>query len=248
MKIEYHKWYSPRLGRDMELKIYGHAGKALIHFPSQGGRFYEAEDYGLINSIAHFIENGSIRMITVDSVDHEAWSNVHAHPRDRGFRHTQFEQYLLHEVVPLVRNGSNPDEANIASTGCSMGAYHAANFFFKHPGVFDSVIAISGLYKLNMLVGDYADDNVYFNSPLMFLKNLEDEAILDRYRKSNIVIAVGQGRWEEDMIRDTLELKSVLEQKQIPAWIDLWGHDVDHDWPWWRQMMPYFIGKTVGGG
>jgi esterase/lipase superfamily enzyme len=97
-------------------------------------------------------------------------------------------------------------------------------------------------------VGDYADDNVYFNSPLMFLKNLEDEVIIDRYRKSNIVIAVGQGRWEEDMIRDTLELKSVLEQKQIPAWVDLWGYDVDHDWPWWRQMMPYFVGKTVGRG
>jgi esterase/lipase superfamily enzyme len=34
-----------------------------------------------------------------------------------------------------------------------------------------------------------------------------------------------------------------LESKGIPAWVDLWGHTVNHDWPWWRQMMPYFVGK-----
>jgi esterase/lipase superfamily enzyme len=248
MNIEYHKWYSSRLGREMELKIYGHAGKPIIHFPSQGGRFYEAEDFGLIHSIEWFIESGRIRVITVDSLDYETWSNMQMHPRDRGFRYAQYEQYLLNEVIPLARNGSGSDAANIATSGCSMGAYHAANFFFKNPAVFDAVIAISGMYSLRNLVGDFADDLVYFNSPLMFLKNLEDDHILNHYRNSKITIAVGQGRWEEDMIRDTLEIKYVLEQKQIPAWVDLWGHDVDHDWPWWRQMMPYFVGKMMGEG
>jgi len=34
-----------------------------------------------------------------------------------------------------------------------------------------------------------------------------------------------------------------LEMKNIPAWIDIWGQDVNHDWPWWRKMLPYGLSK-----
>ena len=124
-----------------------------------------------------------------------------------------------------------------------MGAYHAANFFFRHPFTFDATIAISGIYDLKLFIGEWTDDRVYFNSPLMYLRNLTDEHILEQLRKNTIVLAVGQGLWEEEMIADTKELQAILEEKNISAWIDYWGHDVDHDWPWWRVMLPYFIEK-----
>jgi esterase/lipase superfamily enzyme len=124
-----------------------------------------------------------------------------------------------------------------------MGAYHAANFFFRHPDIFDTVIALSGLYRLNHFIGDYMDDNVYFNTPLAYLPNMDDPWYLDQYRQSHIVVCVGQGAWEEDMLADTRLLKHILEQKGIPHWIDFWGHDVNHDWPWWHKMLPYFLGK-----
>jgi esterase/lipase superfamily enzyme len=59
------------------------------------------------------------------------------------------------------------------------------------------------------------------------------------------VICAGQGAWEEAMNADIARLRTILEQKNIPAWVDLWGHDVNHDWPWWRKMMPYFLGKLM---
>ncbi len=40
-------------------------------------------------------------------------------------------------------------------------------------------------------------------------------------------------------------MRGILEAKGIPAWIDLWGYDVNHDWPWWRKMLPYFLGKLT---
>jgi esterase/lipase superfamily enzyme len=49
--------------------------------------------------------------------------------------------------------------------------------------------------------------------------------------------------WEKEMLEETLTLKTILEQKNIPAWVDIWGEDVNHDWPWWRKMLPYFIEK-----
>jgi esterase/lipase superfamily enzyme len=45
------------------------------------------------------------------------------------------------------------------------------------------------------------------------------------------------------MIADARALQDILQRKDIPCWIDFWGHDVNHDWPWWRQMWPYFLSK-----
>jgi esterase/lipase superfamily enzyme len=47
------------------------------------------------------------------------------------------------------------------------------------------------------------------------------------------------------MLYDISELRRVLEHENIPAWIDLWGGDVNHDWPWWRKQLPYFLGKLL---
>ena len=53
MNVEYHKWWSQNLGQDMELKVYGHTGKAVVVFSTSGGRFYQYEDFqkGLLNPI-----------------------------------------------------------------------------------------------------------------------------------------------------------------------------------------------------
>lgn len=243
MHIEHHKWYSERMHREMELKVYGHYGKPLLIFPTQGGTFHEAEDYQMIHALARFINEGRIKVYTVDSIDKDSWANDQAAVHDRGNRHEQYNGYIMQEVVPFIRNHCNNSDIRIAVTGCSMGAYHAANFFFRHPFVFDTTIAISGIYDLKLFIGEWTDDVVYYNSPLMYLRNLTDHHVLEQLRKNTIVIAVGQGAWEEEMIADTNEIRSILEEKNIPAWIDFWGHDVDHDWPWWRIMLPYFIEK-----
>lgn len=245
MNIEYHKWYSPSLNRDMELKVYGHFGKPVIIFPCQGGRFFESEDFGMIDTLSEFINSGKIKVYTVDGIDNEAWANFSAHPFDRGINHQKYENYINNEVLYFIREHCNNEDIKPLLTGFSMGAYHAANFFFKFPDKFDSVISISGLYDLKYFVGDYVDDNVYFNSPLMYLKSLNDPWYFEKYNQSKIIFCCGQGAWEEEMISDTMELEGILEEKNIPAWIDIWGHDVNHDWLWWKKMLPYHLSKLV---
>jgi esterase/lipase superfamily enzyme len=241
MNIEYHKWWSPSLGQDMELKVYGFFGKPMLVFPAQGGRFYEFEDFKMVDAVAGFIETGQIKIITVDSVDNQSWANQNAHPADRGRRHASYDRYIIDEVIPFIRQNSGGYSGKMITTGCSMGAYHAANFFFRHPDVFDTVISLSGLYHLRDFVGDYMDAEVYFNSPLAYLPGLSDPWFLDQYCQSQIIICVGQGAWEDAMLADTLALQYILESKKIPCWIDIWGTDVNHDWPWWRKMMPYYL-------
>jgi esterase/lipase superfamily enzyme len=245
VNVEYYKAWSEALNQDMELKIYGHAGKPALVFPAQGGRFFEYEDFGMVHAVQELIEDGRLRLFTVDSIDNQSWANWNAHPADRASRHEDYDRYIIEELLPFARKqGGNPGQRFI-STGCSMGAYHAANFFFRHPDQFDGVIGLSGLYRLGMFVGDFLNDNVYFNSPITYLSNLNDQWYIDRYRQSQIIFCCGQGAWEEPILADTLALKKVLEEKQIPAWFDIWGSDVNHDWPWWRKMAPYFFDKVT---
>jgi esterase/lipase superfamily enzyme len=243
MNIEYHKWSSPALGQEMELKVFGHAGKPVLVFPAQGGRFFEFEDFGMVAACRDFVERGDVIFYTVDSIDNQSWANTNIPPAERARRHEDYDRYIVQEVVPFMRGRSTPQK--FWTTGCSMGGYHSANFLFRHPDLFDGVISLSGLFQLRLFVGDYVDDAVYFNSPLLYLPNLTDAWYLNQYRQSRIVVCAGQGTWEEASLEDMRQLETILNAKQIPAWIDRWGSDVNHDWPWWRKQLPYFLNRLV---
>src|SRR5215472_10925611 len=103
MNREYHKWYSPRLGRDMELLVFGHAGLPVMVFPTSGGRFYEFEDRHMISSVGGRIENGDLQFYCVDSVDMESWYNRDVSPRWRIARHVQYDDYIVYEVSSFIR-------------------------------------------------------------------------------------------------------------------------------------------------
>ena len=239
MHVDERLWFSPGLGHDMALKVYGHAGRPVVAFPSQEGRYWDFEDWGMVDACRALIDAGRMRIVAVDGVDWQSWSNRSVHPADRARRHEDYDRYVAVEVVPFVRDLTGFERA--WATGASMGAYHAANALFRHPDGFDGLVAMSGLYQLRLFVGDWVDDGVYFNSPLLYLPGLDDPWYLDRLREARIAIAVGQGAWEDQMLEDTRALDGILRAKDIPAIVEYWGHDVDHDWPWWRRMLPYYL-------
>ena len=39
------------------------------------------------------------------------------------------------------------------------------------------------------------------------------------------------------------EILVVLHAKGIGHWLDVWGHDVNHDWPWWHKAMPIYVNR-----
>ncbi len=237
MHVEEHVWFSTALGHDMAFKLYGHDGRPLVAFPSLDGRYWDFESWGMVDAVGGLIEAGRCRIVAVDSVDWQSWTNRAAPPGDRARRHEAYDRYLADELAPWIRERTGWPTA--WTTGCSMGAYHAANVLFRHPDLFDGLVAISGLYQVGGLVGDYVDDAVYLNSPLLYLPGLDDPWYLDRLRAARLCFVVGQGAWEEECLADTRAIDATLAAKGIPAVVDYWGHDVNHDWPWWRKMLPY---------
>src|SRR5256885_3441797 len=174
MNREYHRWYSPSLGRDMEMLVFGHAGARVLVFPTSQGRFFEWEDRGMMAELSDHLNQGWIQMFSVDSVDSESWYARRRHPGERAWRHVQYDRYLLDEVLPFTSyRNSNPF---LMTTGASFGAYHAANFAFRHPERVGRVIGMSGLYDITRFTGGYSDGNVYFNNSCAFIKNEHDPA------------------------------------------------------------------------
>ena len=235
MRVEHRRWFSGNLGHDMDLLLFGHAGQPLICFPSQDGRMDDWAGFGMVGCVADLIEAGRLMMVVVDGIDWQSWTNKAARVEQRARRHNDYHRYITEEVVPLARAETGRDRVWL--TGCSMGAFHAANFFFRRPDLFSGVIAMSGLYQPRLFVGDYSDDDVFFNSPLYYLPELRDVWHLERYRQARIVFCVGQGAWENAAVADTRAIQEVLHHKGVPATFDYWGPDVEHHWYWWQKML-----------
>ncbi len=238
MHREIHKWNSSNLHKEMEIAVYGHYGYALLLFPTAGSDHLEYERFYLIDSIADFINSGTVKIFSVNSINSESWMNRNINPVQKIERQEQYNKYIVEEVIPLIEEHCR-GRVPIVTAGASLGAYHAANTFFRRPELFTGMIAMSGLYDLKKYTDGYFNNSCYFNSPVDYLPGLSDESILSEMRYKNIIIACGQGAYEDPPASQ--KLSDILHSKNIPHWFDLWGEDMTHDWPTWRKMLPYFL-------
>lgn len=247
MEINYHKEYSNYLGRDMEFKTYGRpGGKLAFAFAPQNGRFFDFENFGMVNELEAWINSGKIMLVTPDSIDTETWSDEGGNPRYRIELQERWFKYITEELFARAVQLNNSFGYKALITGCSMGGVHSGNFFFRRPDLFDVMISLSGLFNAKYFFHDYFDELVYNNSPVHFLRNLPPDHFYNQlYRDSRIICCVGQGAWEEDLLAGTRELDTVLAEKGIPAWFDYWGTDVSHDWEWWKKQIVYYFNNVL---
>lgn len=235
-------WHSPILGRDMPVVTYGHAGHPLLLFPTAAADFLENERFYLVKAVEPFLLAGRVRLFSIDSINRLAWMDKSCPVEEQARRQALYADYVEQEVAPYVRTVCGDANARIGTTGASFGAFHAANALFRRPDLFDTLIAMSGFYDLSPdYLKGYSDDNCYFNNPVWYLPGLSGW-YLDLLRTScAVVIATGQGAYEDP--EASRQLARVLGEKGIPHHLDIWGQDVNHDWPWWRRMLPHFLGS-----
>jgi esterase/lipase superfamily enzyme len=241
MVREYRKNHSSRLGREMELLVFGHSGQPVVVFPTSGGRFYEFEDRGMIEVLTAKIDAGLLQLWCVDSVDLESWYNRHVTPRERVARHLQYEDYLIHELAPVILQQANEKgtaHSGLLALGCSFGGYHAANIAFRHPDVFTGMLSLSGIFDLSKFLDSYQDESSYLNLPTYYLPNLNDPWFLERLRSNRFVLATG---WDDQCLRQNQDLDRILNEKAIPHQLHVWNDQNAHDWPTWRRMVAEYL-------
>lgn len=239
MKKEISGWYSPSLNKEMPIVSYGDKGFALLLIPTAAADYLEYERFQLIDVLAPYINSGKVRVFSIDSINEESWLNNKMLGEHKAIRHNQFNNYIFNEVIPFIKN--NTDEGTkIITCGASFGALHSMNLFLKRPDIIDGVLAMSGVYNLSDYSKGFYDEQVYFNSPMHYMPNLENHEILEQIRKSNhIIIATGSGDYEDPDA--SKEFAGVLYNKGITYKLDVWGNEWKHDWPTWRAMVPFYV-------
>ena len=125
METQYFKNYSPTLGRDMECKVYGHAGRPVLFIPCQDGRFFDFENFHMTDVWAPWIESGQVMVFSIDTLDQETWSNKGGDPYCRIRRYEQWITYITDEMVPFMRAMVNEcngweGEPGVMVFGCSL--------------------------------------------------------------------------------------------------------------------------------
>lgn len=227
----YHKWYSPRIGRDIEVMAFGTHGFPVILFPTSMGNFNQNKDFKLIESVSWFLDNGLVKIYCPDGIDHASWYNKHIHPADRVKTHIGYNQMILDELVPLAQRETGV--GRIATAGCSFGGYHASNFAFRHPEVVKYVFNMGAAFDIKGQLDGYYDDNVYFNNPPDFLPSSQNPWYNDMF------VVLGTGT--HDMCWDAnVRMANILQQKGMNHWLDV-RHNSTHDWPAWREMFPHYL-------
>jgi len=222
--------------------VYGHWGRPLLVFPTEGGHAAEFADNGMVAAVADLIDAGRVKLYCADSFDAGSWSAADLPLEERARRHAVYESWILDAVVPHIRAGTG-GAAEIVTAGCSLGAFHALNFAFKRADLFPMALCLSGNYEPDTWGWGDRGDAVYFNSPVDYVANA-DGGHLDWLRsRLSLLLVCGQGRWEDTTgaLASTRRMAQVLAGKGIRHELDLWGHDVPHDWPSWRAQLAHHL-------
>ncbi|MGH2378977.1 MAG: esterase family protein [Candidatus Limnocylindria bacterium] len=233
MHRQYRKWWSPALERDMELLVFGERGTPVLVFPTSQGRFYQWEDFGVVEHMAPRIDAGWLQLWCMDSVDAESFYAKDRPAPARAARHVAYERYLLEEVVPAVR--ADNDVGFLIAAGTSFGATHAAMLVTRHPGVFRKAVCLSGAFAVSRWLGGAED--AYYVDPLAFLPGLTEERYLRPLRDTEIVIATGE---LDPNVEESKRLAALLQEKGVRAELHLW-QGWAHDWPFWKEMVDVFL-------
>ena len=242
MKREYYKWRSDALRKDIEFLVFGHTGARVITFPTREGRFFDYENWRIIESLRDKIEAGYLQVFCLDSVDGEALYATHKTPEERLIRHQEYETYVLYELLPFSEMLN--DNPFVITFGCSMGAFHAMNITLRNPVTFGKVVALSGRYDLTIPIGSFRDlfdgfydEKVYYNTPSHYIPRLEDSELLRDIRKLDITFAVGE---HDVFLPNNREFSDILWSKDIWHHLSVW-HGEAHRSRYWRQRARLYL-------
>lgn len=236
-------WWSPRLEQEGTLARWGTYGTPVLLFPTAGGDAEECERFLMMKALAPLIDAGRVKIYSVDSVAGRAWLERSRSPRACSLLQNRFDAWIAQEVVPAIRADCHSPNVDVIAAGASIGAFNAVASICRHPDLFSKAICLSGTFELSKWLDGPMNLDFYFCSPVHYLPELPEGGQLQRLRERFVLIATGEGKWEDP--GESWRLASILGAKGIPNRVDSWGADYDHDWTTWREMLPHYLEREA---
>lgn len=235
--------WSDAIGASGTVVAYGHYGRPVLAFPAERGNPWEYGDRGMIGALDELLAGGRAKLYCVDSFDGGSWSNSSIPLEARARQHGRYESWILDDVVPWIHADCGGPQ-DIATLGVSLGAYHAVNFALKRADLFPLALGLSGNYD-PATWGAWGErgEAAYFNNPMDYLAHMGGDHLEWLRDRLSVLLVCGQGQWEDTTgaLESSRRLAGLLAEKGVPHELDLWGHDVPHDWPSWRAQLAHHL-------
>jgi esterase/lipase superfamily enzyme len=222
---------------------YGHWGRPVLAFPAENGDASEWERHGMVGALGGLLAAGRIKLYCVDAWDGGSWSNRSLPIEQRAREHGRYEAWLLGDVMEFIRDDCGGAQ-EIVAAGVSLGAFHAVNLALKRADVFPLALGLSGNYDPSSWHGwGERGEAAYFNNPLDYVGHLHGDHLDWLRGRLSLLLVCGQGMWEDTTgaLESTRRLAALLAEKGIRHELDVWGHDVPHDWPSWRAQIAHHL-------
>lgn len=235
------RWYSDRLEQDISVARWGSYGRPVLLFPTAGGDADEVERMELVSHLSPLIDAERIKVYSCDSVAGQAMLERRGTAEHRMRLFKAFHDTVAHEVVPAIHTDCGGPQP-ILLAGASIGAFNALALICRFPHLFSAAVGMSGTYAVDRLIGGRFTDDLYYSSPLHFLRGLEGP-MLEMLQRRRVILASGTGAWED--IGESWRAGELLGSKGVPHRVDDWGPSYPHDWPTWWEMLPGYLDELV---
>jgi esterase/lipase superfamily enzyme len=235
--------WSAAIGATGTVIRYGHWGRPVLVFPSEQGKARDFESNGMVDAVRDLIDAGRVKLYCVDSYDAATWSNDGIALEERARRHGSYESWIFGEVLPWIY-GDCGGKLEVATLGCSMGAFHAANFALRRADLFPLALCFSGSYDPAAWHGwGERGSAAYFNNPMDYVGHLGGDHLGWLRDRVHLLLVCGQGQWEDTTgaLDSTRQFAGLLSARGIRHELDLWGFDMPHDWPSWRAQLAHHL-------
>lgn len=244
MQVRHDSLWSPTIEAAGDLIVYGHWGRPVLVFPSEGGSAGDLAANGMLDAVGDLVDAGRVKFYCVDSFDHHSWSDTSLPLEERARRHDGYESWLIERVLARI-DADCAGTPEVLTLGCSLGAFQAVNLALRHPERFPLAIGLSGNYDPSTWNGwGERGQAAYFHNPMDYLANLHGEALRRLQERVSILLVVGEGAWEvhpTQALPQTHRLAGLLSARGIRHELDVWGHDSPHDWPSWQRQLAHHL-------
>ena len=199
----------------------------------------------MVGALSPLLDAGRAKLYCVDGADEYTWRADDVPLEERARRHGEFERWILEAVAPWIHDDTDGGEIVVA--GASFGAYHAANFALKRADLFPLAICLSGVYDVSVVGWGERGDATYFSNPVDYVAHVHGDHLDWLRSRASLLLVCGQGQWEDTTgaLESTKAFARMLGEKGIRHELDLWGHDVPHDWPSWRAQIAHHLPRFV---
>lgn len=236
------RWFSERIHTEISMVRWGTYGKPVLVFPTAGGDAEEIERNGLVDACGQLLDEGRIKLYSVDSVAGRAMVSKAGSSTHRTWLLNQFHDCVRREIVPAIHTDLGGHAMDVIAAGASIGAFNAVAMLCRYPDVFSAAIGMSGSYRIDRFYDPPWTEDLYFSAPLQFLPDL-DGPVRDVLRGRFAILASGAGAWEN--IGESWLMAAALGAQDVPNRVDDWGPDWEHDWPTWRSMLPQYLDELT---